>query len=91
MYVLHMHACMHGLTLCPPASPSDPACSHADGWPSVPDTRPLVSPCARPTTHYCVAVRLQMDDIEALNYDDLESVAKLNSSARYKDIMQAGP
>ncbi|GAX75577.1 hypothetical protein CEUSTIGMA_g3020.t1 [Chlamydomonas eustigma] len=30
----------------------------------------------------------QMDDIEALNYDDLESVAKLSSSSRYKDIMQ---
>ena len=31
-----------------------------------------------------------MDDIEALNYDDLEAVAKLSSSARYKDIMQVG-
>lgn len=29
-----------------------------------------------------------MDDIEALNYDDLESVAKLSSTNRYKDIMQ---
>lgn len=31
---------------------------------------------------------MQMDDIEALNYDDLEAVAKLMSSARYKDIIQ---
>jgi len=30
----------------------------------------------------------QMDDIEALNYDDLEAVAKLCSTNRYKDIMQ---
>ena len=30
----------------------------------------------------------QMDDIEALNYDDLEAVAKLSSTNRYKDIMQ---
>lgn len=28
-----------------------------------------------------------MDDIEALNYDDLSSVAKLTSEKRYHDIM----
>lgn len=30
-----------------------------------------------------------MDDIEALNYDDLHSVAKLSSDQRYLDVMQA--
>mmetsp|Transcript_16110 Transcript_16110/g.34858 ORF Transcript_16110/g.34858 Transcript_16110/m.34858 type:complete len:493 (-) Transcript_16110:371-1849(-) len=30
----------------------------------------------------------QLDDIEALNYDDLTAVAKLNSSTHYKDVMQ---
>lgn len=34
---------------------------------------------------------LQLDDIEALNYDDLSSVAKLSSTAGYKDIMQVRP
>ena len=31
----------------------------------------------------------QLDDIEALNYDNLEAVAKLSSSTRYKDVMKA--
>ncbi|GFH33194.1 U4/U6 small nuclear ribonucleoprotein [Haematococcus lacustris] len=29
-----------------------------------------------------------LDDIEALNYDDLSAVAKLNSAGMYQDIMQ---
>eukprot|EP00955_Chlamydomonas_euryale_P011533 124053-Chlamydomonas_euryale.AAC.4 len=29
----------------------------------------------------------ELDDIEALNYDDLPSVAKLSSSVRYKEII----
>jgi hypothetical protein len=33
---------------------------------------------------------MQLDDIEALNYDDLSAVAKLSSSAAYKDIMKVG-
>lgn len=31
---------------------------------------------------------LQMDDIEALNYDDLSSVARLIMEKRYHDIME---
>jgi len=31
---------------------------------------------------------LQLDDIEALNYDDLGAVAKLSRSGVYKDIME---
>jgi hypothetical protein len=31
---------------------------------------------------------MQLDDIEALNYDDLGSVAKLSNSGVYKDIME---
>eukprot|EP00967_Tisochrysis_lutea_P114553 scaffold182669_cov18-Tisochrysis_lutea.AAC.1 len=34
------------------------------------------------------APRLQLDDIEALNYDDLGAVAKLSRSGVYKDIME---
>lgn len=30
----------------------------------------------------------QLDDIEALNYDNLEAVARLQSSDRYRNIMQ---
>jgi hypothetical protein len=33
--------------------------------------------------------RPQMDDIEALNFDDLSAVAKLTREARYNDILQA--
>lgn len=29
-----------------------------------------------------------MQDLESLNYDDLDSVSKLQRSQRYKDIMQ---
>jgi U4/U6 small nuclear ribonucleoprotein PRP31 len=29
-----------------------------------------------------------MQDLESLNYDDLDSVAKLQRSQKYKDIMQ---
>lgn len=34
------------------------------------------------------AVPVQLDDIEALNYDDLSAVAKLSGSALYKDVIQ---
>jgi hypothetical protein len=33
---------------------------------------------------------MQLDDVEALNYDDLKAVAKLTSEARYGDVMQVG-
>lgn len=44
-------------------------------------------------TRVCVrahaAAPPQLDDIEALNYDDLAAVAKLSNSGVYKDTMQA--
>jgi hypothetical protein len=39
--------------------------------------------------HPCMHAHTQLDDIEALNYDNLEAVAKLSSSTRYKDVMKA--
>lgn len=30
----------------------------------------------------------EMQDLESLNYDDLDSVSKLQRTQRYKDIMQ---
>ncbi len=32
-----------------------------------------------------------MDDIEALNFDDLTAVAKLTSEPRYNDVLQVWP
>ena len=37
-----------------------------------------------------IAWFMQLDDVEALNYDDLKAVAKLTSEARYHDVMQVG-
>ena len=31
-----------------------------------------------------------LDDVENLNYDSLEAVARLRASERYKEIMQVG-
>jgi len=33
----------------------------------------------------------ELADIEALNYEDLDNVSKLQKSQRYKDIMQVSP
>lgn len=43
-----------------------------------------VAPVTQNMLHSC----MQLDDIEALNYDDLSVVAKLSGSAAYKDIME---
>jgi hypothetical protein len=49
--------------------------------------------CACPSCiHHALATcaahaTLQLDDIEALNYDDLSAVAKLSGSTLYKDVM----
>ena len=42
----------------------------------------------RGSLQHAPCVTIQMDDIEALNYDDLEAVAKLSGTNRYKDIIQ---
>ena len=34
------------------------------------------------------ALQMAVDDIEALNYDDLDAVAHLAASERYRSIMQ---
>lgn len=36
-------------------------------------------------------VDMDMADLETLNYDDLDSVSKLQKSQRYADIMQVSP
>lgn len=63
-----------------PAGPFSQCLRHNAPPPPHPQPPP---PCTHPPA--------QMDDIEALNFDDLTAVAKLTSEARYSDVLEVGP